>query len=268
MRVPRHLYELVSPDAPRDVRLKIAAGDRGLSPVERLTALFILSHDRDEAIRQRARTTLLAMPLEELKACLGSGRLEPVVLKGLATIFAEREEVLALIASSKGITKELLRKVLSIGGKRLLERLQKVEPEPAEGGKERRVENLSTSEKIKLALRGNKEMRTRLIKDPNRMVALSVLKNPSITEDEVIKVTASRSVPEELLAEVAKNRQWLKNYRIRYNLVTNPKTPLHLALRLMGHLLDKDLKALARSKNIPSVLAMAARRMVEQKERG
>ena len=44
---------------------------------------------------------------------------------------------------------------------------------------------MSAAQKIALALKGNREARTALIRDSNRMISASVLKNPRITDREV-----------------------------------------------------------------------------------
>jgi len=129
------------------------------------------------------------------------------------------------------------------------------------------IQNLSMGGKIKLALTGNKASRDLLIKDANKVVALSVLKNPRITEEEVIRLTQTKGTPEDLLRQVARNKEWVKSYHVKTGLVSNPKTPLAISVKLLDHLYDNDIKKLAKSKNIPSVLASSARRKVDQKEK-
>ncbi|MBI1912442.1 MAG: hypothetical protein HYS21_10650 [Deltaproteobacteria bacterium] len=127
------------------------------------------------------------------------------------------------------------------------------------------VKGMSTGQKIKLALSGNKSAREYLIKDSNKIIALSVLKNPRITEDEVQRLISSKGTPEDLLRHVARNKEWLKNYSVKLGMVANAKTPLSISIKLLDHLYEKDLDKIGKSKNIPSVLASAARRKVEAK---
>lgn len=127
------------------------------------------------------------------------------------------------------------------------------------------IQGLSMGGKIKLALTGNKSARDLLIKDANKVISISVLKNPRITEEEVIRLTQTKGTSEDLLRQVARNKEWLKSYHVKTGLVTNPKTPLAISVKLLDHLYDNDLQKLAKSKNIPSVLASSARRKVEQK---
>ena len=41
------------------------------------------------------------------------------------------------------------------------------------------------TERLKAAMRGSREMRAILIRDPNKMIAASVLSSPKVTEPEV-----------------------------------------------------------------------------------
>ncbi|MBI5641934.1 MAG: hypothetical protein HY954_00510 [Deltaproteobacteria bacterium] len=129
------------------------------------------------------------------------------------------------------------------------------------------VQSMSMAQKVKLALSGNKSARELLIKDSNKMIATAVLKNPRITEDEVLRLTITRGTPEDLLRQVAKNKEWVKNYNVKLGVVTNPKTPLTISVKLLDHLYEKDLTKLSKSKNIPSVLASTARRKLETKKK-
>lgn len=127
------------------------------------------------------------------------------------------------------------------------------------------VGSMSMGQKVKLALSGNKSAREVLIKDSNKMIAVAVLKNPRITEDEVLRLTSSKGTPEDLLRQVARNKEWVKNYNVKLGIITNPKTPLTISIKMLDYVYDKDLVKLARSKNVPSVLASTARRKMDTK---
>jgi hypothetical protein len=128
-----------------------------------------------------------------------------------------------------------------------------------------RIQAMSIAEKIKLALRGNREARVHLIRDPNRLIRRFVLQNPRLGEDEILMLAKNRSTDDELLRLIAASREWTRNYQIRFALVTNPKTPIALALRFVGALADRDVRGLAKSKNVPTAVANAAKRIILQK---
>ena len=85
---------------------------------------------------------------------------------------------------------------------------------------------MTVSERIKLALRGNREARMLLIRDANRMIRRFVLQNPRVGDEEIIAIAKNRSADDELLRMIGDSREWTKNYQVRLSLATNPKTPL------------------------------------------
>ncbi|MBI5328370.1 MAG: hypothetical protein HZB80_08825 [Deltaproteobacteria bacterium] len=129
----------------------------------------------------------------------------------------------------------------------------------------KKVQRMNVSERIKLALLGNKEAREILLKDSNKLISSTVLRNPTITEDEIVKIVNSRSISDDILRQVANNKEWLKKYSVKLGMVNNPKTPLTIAMRLISQLNEKDIQHLAKSKNISSALSGAAKKIVMQK---
>jgi hypothetical protein len=122
-------------------------------------------------------------------------------------------------------------------------------------------------QKLKLALKGGREARTILIRDSNRLIQRFVLENPRITEDELIMVCKNRSADQELLTRIGKDREWSRLHQVRLALVTNPKTPVGLALRFLPMLGERDLRTLAKSKNVPAAVNGAAKRMVVERKK-
>jgi len=126
---------------------------------------------------------------------------------------------------------------------------------------------LSVAKKIEWAnKRGNKEVRTILLRDPNKLVQLAVVHSPRITEDEIVKLSLSRTLPQEVLMYIYNNRQLTKNYSIKVNLVNNPKVPVAVSMRFLSLLRTSELKTLSKNKNVPNAIATAARNMVEKKQ--
>ena len=121
---------------------------------------------------------------------------------------------------------------------------------------------MSVSEKVQLALKGNKEARNILIKDANKKVALTVIESPKMTEQEIEMIAQSKNVSEDVLREIASKKDWLKNYSIVKSLVNNSKTPVGISLSHLNHLKEKDLNDLAKNKNIPETIRTAANRLV------
>ncbi len=130
------------------------------------------------------------------------------------------------------------------------------------------VQEMTVAERIKLALRGNREVRMILIRDPNRLIRRFVLQNPRLGDEEIIAIAKNRSADDELLRIIADSRDWTKNYQVRLSLVSNPKTPLVASLRFLAGLQERDVRMLAKSKNVSATVANAAKRIVIQKTPG
>lgn len=127
------------------------------------------------------------------------------------------------------------------------------------------VSSMTMGQKLKLALCGNKAARELLVKDPNKIISVAVLKNPRVTEEEVQKVTASKGTSDDLLRQISRNKEWMKSHTIRVGMLSNPKTPLAISLKLLDTVFEKDLQTIAKSKNVSSALSSAARRRLEAK---
>jgi hypothetical protein len=127
--------------------------------------------------------------------------------------------------------------------------------------------NMSVGERIKLALKGNRDARMILIRDTNRLIQRFVLQNPRLTDDEVISIARNRNLDVDLLRKIAENKQWPRNYQVRHALVTNPKTPLASALHFLGTLMERDLRLLAKSKSVSATVVAQARRILMQRQR-
>lgn len=130
-----------------------------------------------------------------------------------------------------------------------------------------RINRMSVSERVRLALTGNKTERLVLIKDPNKLVQSAVLDSPKMAIDEVIIHARNLSLPGEIIGKLANNREWTKNYSLILALVENPKTPVSRALSLVKQLHDRDLKLLAKDRNVSPVIRTLAQNLDQQKNK-
>jgi len=129
-----------------------------------------------------------------------------------------------------------------------------------------RLQKLTVSERILLALRGNKEVRTMLLRDTNKEVVMTVLDNPKITETEIEILAKSRSVSDEVLRKITKKREWMKNYAIISSLVTNPKTPSGIAVKLVSELKTRDLAIIEKNRNVSEGVRAMAKKLVRARK--
>jgi len=128
-----------------------------------------------------------------------------------------------------------------------------------------RIMKMSIAQKIKLATLGNKEARSFLIRDTNKLVCTAVIRSPRITDGEVLNCATNKAVNEEVLRIIYNSREFTKNYKIKMALLKNPKLPLAVGMKFLSTLRENDLKDLSRDKNVPSGLQSVAKKMVEKK---
>lgn len=128
------------------------------------------------------------------------------------------------------------------------------------------IQNASVTEKIRMAMLGNSTARLLLVRDTNRLVSEAAAKSPRVTENEATQMAAMRSVSDEVLRIIANNRELVRSYQVKLNLITNPRTPFTFASRLLPHLRLNDLTQIARSKNVPGAVNKAARQALMRRK--
>lgn len=129
-----------------------------------------------------------------------------------------------------------------------------------------KVQNLTVSERRLLAMRGGREVRSILLKDTNKQIVLAALANPKITESEVEIFAHSRSIPDDALRAITKNRDWMKSYGVLLAVITNPKTPAGIAIPLLSSLKLKDLATIEKNKNVAEALRTGAKKLVQSRK--
>jgi hypothetical protein len=128
-----------------------------------------------------------------------------------------------------------------------------------------RLARMRVVERVQLALKGNREERMALIRDPCKVVQRAVLQSPKLSETEVESFAAMASLSEEILRVIAQNRNFAKNYTIVRNLVNNSKTSLDVSLHLLPRLTPLDLKMLTTNRNVSDTLRSMAFKLQRQR---
>ena len=131
---------------------------------------------------------------------------------------------------------------------------------PSDLGALQRIATMTPSQRVALAMKGNRKERTILIRDPNKIVAIAVLSSPKVTDAEVESIAKMANVSDEVLRIIGNTRGWVKNYGVVAALSRNPKTPVAISLNLLQRLYEKDVKLLAADRNIPEAVRVAARK--------
>lgn len=351
LTLSRDAERYVRRDAPVEVRALAAAGALPLPPVELVTVLFVLCHDPEARVKERARQSLEGLPESVLAAAL-SGPTNPAVLSYCAHAFRDRSERLesialnpasddATIAFLASLPHKRVVEIVSNNQERMLRCAEIVEalgqnpftgravidrilgflglerhahempddeveemafeaPRPIDDEQARAVlaavlgedvsqfapeliddgvrldddrirslyaliQQMSVFDKVKLARVGNGEARALLVRDRNKLVATAAVRSPKVQEQEVLAFAKARNVSDEVLRIIACSREWTRSYAVKLALASNPKCPQQWALRLLGHLQERDLRAIMKSKDVPAAISTQARRMLQRK---
>jgi hypothetical protein len=348
--LPPNMRKHVDPAAPVPLRMMAAKGLVPLSPSDMLGALFMLTFDAEQNVRDTAAKTAAGLPDKILGSALrDEGVQAPVLgwflglLKGndtyaemlilnattpdeavadvaatcsgkLAEIVGQNqlrvlrhEDIVRKLCTNPNASQALIDSVCDFAvrsglvladvpqmqaarvrlfgpqaavappdpgptAEQVLQDFKEVQDEtaaPMEEGKRlnltQRIMKMSIAEKIKLATLGNKEARSLLIRDSNKLVCTAVIRSPRITDGEVLATAINKAANEEVLRIIYNNREWTKNQKIKLALVKNPKIPLTVVMKFLNTLRDSELKDLARDRNVPSGVATHARKMMEKK---
>jgi hypothetical protein len=266
----------------RDVRLQAAQGTLAPRAHEQLGLLMLLISDHDPEIASAAEQTLAAIPRESLAAFLARSDATDQMreffktrgIEPAGTAAAEADLPLLDLAPEP----EPLPEIVGLPpvpdappapALPELAELPELEPLPdAETDDERqqsvtqRLASMTVAQRMGVAMKGSREERALLIRDPNKLVSTSVLSSPKLTETEVEAIAKMANVGEEILRIVGSNRAWVKNYNVVLALARNPKTPVAMSMNLLNRLNEKDLRQISTNRNVPEVLRVTARKKI------
>ena len=121
-----------------------------------------------------------------------------------------------------------------------------------------RLVSMSVKDKVLCALKGTREERSILINSRSRLVVRGVLGSPKLNESEVERFAGLRTVDADVLRIIYRHPRWMRRYQVVWQLVSNPKTPVELGMRLVNRLNVRDLKRLSGSRNINPVIRRTA----------
>lgn len=232
------------------IRLLAARGGLAVRAHEQVALLVHLSADEDPDVAGAAEETIAGIPRDTLAGFIGRSD----VPEELQSFFLARG-----IEPVSGATDDTLP-------------LVDTEPEPAEAAEPdekrdeasavQKISAMNVAQRLGLAMKGSREERAILIRDPNKIVAVAVLSSPKLSETEVEGIARMANVSDEILRIIASTRAWVKNYRVVVALTKNPKTPVAVSMNLLSRLNERDLRMLTTDRNVPDVLRLTARKKI------
>jgi hypothetical protein len=149
--------------------------------------------------------------------------------------------------------------------KRLVEneRIETGELSPERVSLIKRIMFMNVRDRMKLGMKGDREARSILIRDSNRIVATAVINNPRITDQEIENIAAMRTVADEVLRLIAAKPAWARSYSIIHNLVRNPRTPIPTVVSILPRIRSKDLQSLTQNRNVSEAVRRQAMRLTQ-----
>lgn len=235
-----------------DVRLLAARGALAPRALEQLALLLLLVDDPDPIIARTAGATIDLLP-------------GPAVASFLA-----RQEVpqpMRDFFAARGIGADDTSNTPPSEDAPLLDATDEDDAPTEQDADPKILSTLPVIDRMKLAMRGSREQRGQLIRDPNKLVAAAVLSSPKLTEAEVESFARMANLSEDVIRIIAVNRAWVKNYNVVSALTRNPKTPPALAMGFLQRLNERDLKRLAIDRNVAEPVRLAARKFVVKGQR-
>ena len=122
---------------------------------------------------------------------------------------------------------------------------------------------LTLGERKSLARTHDRSLIQRVVRDPHPDVIRILLDNPSLTEEDVVRVCATRPNDPNVLRTVYRHRRWVVRYRPRNAILRNPDTPLDTALLLAPMLRKGELKEAATSSELAPALRLSCKTILE-----
>jgi hypothetical protein len=249
-------------DVARDIRLQAAQGGVAPRAHEQIALLMLLVDDPDPEIASAADATVTMIPRGSLAAFLARSD----VSTEMREFFAGRG-VQPADAPAPQADEPLFEAVLPDVEAPLSQNASTQDGEESAEGEPRastvqKIAALNVAQRMALAMKGSREERAVLIRDPNKIVGVSVLSSPKLTESEVEAIAKMANVSDEILRMIGFSRAWTKSYAIVHALVRNPKTPVAMSMNFLSRLAEKDLRNLSTNRNVPEVVRVTARKKV------
>jgi len=235
---------------------------------EQLALLVLLVGDDDPEIAGAAEASLSAIPRESLAPFLARAEVSSELrsffqnrgIEPAATPSSDVDEPFVISPEERSDLPEFL-DISQLPA--TAEPQGAVDPEEEKQSTVTKLAAMSIAERMGAAMKGTREERAILIRDPNKIVSVAVLSSPKVTEAEVEAFAKMGTVSETILRTIGTTRAYLKNYNIVSALVKNSKTPPALSMNLLNRLNDKDLRQLATNRNVPEIVRVTARKHLQ-----
>ena len=231
-------------------------------------AAFTVEFEAEAELEAEARTNLsaggLRLPTRERLAIFSKLTLVLRLAGGgevpaTATVVAPLPDGYALhVDGDATALAEALRDAPEEPGEEVLEEVAEAEETAVRESVWDRLRGLTRVEKLLLAAKADRVERMILAQDSDPQVLYSLLKNPRLTADEVIRIAKSPFLTFQTAEAMMKSTQWFSNLDVRVALVHNAKTPPAFALRILPTLPESEVRNISRGAATSMALKVAA----------
>jgi hypothetical protein len=240
-------------DVDPEVSLLAAQGALAPRADEQLAILvYLVTHDETH-VASVANQTIASLPVEAVAGLLA----RPDTSEKVLAFFAARGITPGAVAT-EDTDAPLVDTGEPVDGEPV-----DAEPEP---DKPTMLQAMTVPQRLKLAMKGSREQRAVLVRDPNRMIAAAVLSSPKLAQTEVEAFARMANVSEDVLRTISMNRSWMRKLAVATALVKNPKTPPAISLHLLPRMTERDVKQLATDRNVPESLRLNARKTLQARQ--
>ena len=206
------------------------------------SAAFTAEFESEEELREEQRTNLmfgaLALPTEESVA---------VDTALLITLRGPSGEEAFVKATVVGAWEGKLAVAVDGNPEEIVNRLLPREEKSTQQNAWDRLRGLSQMEKMLLAVKADRSERAILAQDNDPRVLLSLLRNPRLTVDEVVRLAKSSFITFQVVDVIMKSSQWIGSLDVRLALIHNAKTPPAFAMRILPTLPQPEIRNVARA---------------------
>lgn len=132
-----------------------------------------------------------------------------------------------------------------------------------DGADETGADELPSGVRVSMARSGNRQQLARMLSDTNALVIRTLLKNPALTESDVLKLSSQRPAAADVQREVFHSRTWSTRYSVKKALIFNPYTPTDIGMKIVHMLMVQDLRRVADSQDLHPWLRDTARQYLQ-----
>ncbi len=106
----------------------------------------------------------------------------------------------------------------------------------------------------------------RLLFDRNPAVIRLLLDNPLLIERDAVRIAAMRPTKAACLETIFRHPKWIRRYRVKVALASNPYCPIDIALACVPHLMAEQLRYIATTQRLHGTVRQTAREILDRRQ--